>query len=109
MRERAAEDLTAAQVEAHNLRRQARAETMALVNDARTEADQLRAQARQLLSDARTEAHALAARRTQIEAELSQLSGVIEALAVPEASTSQIPSQDSPSYVSNEHQPANLR
>jgi outer membrane protein TolC len=43
----------------------------------------MRAQARQILDEARAEVAALARRRDQIAEELSQLSGVIEALAVP--------------------------
>jgi hypothetical protein len=57
----------------------------ALLADARAEAVQLRATARTLLTDARSEVDALARRRSAITAELGQLSGVIEALAVPEA------------------------
>ena len=43
----------------------------------------MRTQARALLEDARTEVAVLAKRRDEIAAELSGLSGVISALAVP--------------------------
>jgi hypothetical protein len=62
-----------------------------MLADARAEADQLRSTARTLLADARSEVDALARRRTAITAELGQLSGVIEALAVPENGTGAIP------------------
>ena len=62
-----------------------------MLADARAEADQLRTTARTLLADARAEVDALARRRTAITAELGQLSGVIEALAVPET-TGSLPS-----------------
>jgi hypothetical protein len=54
-----------------------------MVADARAEADELRAQARRTLEDARAEIALLARRRDGITAELGQLSGVIQALAVP--------------------------
>ena len=60
-----------------------RAEVTDLVADARREADELRTEAHELLDSARTEVAALSRRRDEIAAELSQLSGVIEALAVP--------------------------
>ena len=50
---------------------------------ARAEADELRTQARRTLEDARAEIALLARRRDGITAELGQLSGVIQALAVP--------------------------
>ncbi len=63
--------------------RRARAEGAGLVASARAEADELRAQARRTLEDARAEIALLARRRDGITAELGQLSGVIQALAVP--------------------------
>ena len=54
-----------------------------LVASARAEADEIRAQARRTLEDARAEIALLARRRDGITAELGQLSGVIQALAVP--------------------------
>src|ERR1035438_4390504 len=50
---------------------------------ARADADTSRAEARDLLTHARAEVKALAARRDDITAQLGNLSGVIEALAVP--------------------------
>jgi hypothetical protein len=63
--------------------RRARAESATLVADARAEADELRAQARRIVEDARAEVALLARQRDGITAELGQLSGVIQALAVP--------------------------
>ena len=63
--------------------RRARTEGAALVADARQEADELRAQARRIVEDARAEVALLARQRDGITAELGQLSGVIQALAVP--------------------------
>ena len=110
LRERAADDLAAAQLEAHTLRRQSRAETTTLLTSARAEADQLRTEARQQLTAARNEVHALSQRRTQIESELGQLSGVIEALAVPEHGDDPGHADD-PEHADDLHpsQPANLR
>lgn len=54
-----------------------------MLTDARTEADDMRQKAKALLADARLEVSTLRSRRDGIAAELSQLSGVIEALAVP--------------------------
>jgi len=55
------------------------------VAEARAEADELRAQAHRILDDARTEVAALTTRRDEIAAELSRLSGVIDALSVSHA------------------------
>ena len=62
-----------------------RAESSELLTSARAEADQLRTEARELLASARAEVGALVERRAAIERELGSLSGVIEALAVPES------------------------
>ena len=81
------------QREAHENRREARAELVRSVSSARTEADQLRAEARGMLDRARAEVAALAKRRDDITAQLGTLSGVIEALAVPETAPSEDPSE----------------
>ncbi|MGL5859580.1 MAG: hypothetical protein ACRC35_14475 [Angustibacter sp.] len=84
LRERAADNLSRAQVEAHMVRRNAREEAGRMVTGARAEADQLRTRARRLLDEARGQVTTLVDRREAIERELGSLSGVIEALAVPE-------------------------
>src|SRR5204863_444691 len=63
--------------------RRPREEATTYLSDARQEADQLRAQARRTLEEARDEVAILLRRRDEITAELGQLSGVIQALAVP--------------------------
>ena len=67
------------------------------MSSARTEADQLRAEARTMLDRARAEVAALAKRRDDITAQLGTLSGVIEALAVPESA----PPDDPPTTPAN--------
>ena len=69
------------QREAHEHRRAVRDEAAA----ARADADTSRAEARDLLTHARAEVKVLAGRRDDITARLGNLSGVIEALAVPGA------------------------
>jgi vacuolar-type H+-ATPase subunit H len=83
LRERAAKDLAEAQRQSHELIRKSRAEAQQLEAQAREQADSLRAQARKLLADAEARVAALNPRRDEITTELTQLSGVIEALAVP--------------------------
>jgi hypothetical protein len=56
-----------------------------IVGDARAEADELREQATRVLADAREEVASLTTRRDEIAAELGRLSGVIDALSVPNA------------------------
>ena len=76
--------------------RRARAESAAIIAEARQEADDLRAQARRIVEEARAEVAALARQRESITEELGQLSGVIQALAVPtptHPSTTQEPDQ----------------
>lgn len=73
MRAEAAEDL-----------RRAREQALAYVAEGRSEADQLREGARRALERARAEAARLQEQRDVIAGELGQLSGVIEALSVPE-------------------------
>jgi uncharacterized membrane protein YqiK len=82
LRERVAEQTAAAQRDAEEARRVARAEAVRLVGEAQAEAEQLRAQARRALDEARAEVAALATRRDEIAEELGRLSGVIEALSV---------------------------
>jgi hypothetical protein len=86
LRERSATDVSRLQTEAHQHRRAVRDEATAILAAARTDADASRAEARELLTQARAEVRALAERRDDINAQLGHLSGVIEALAVPQAS-----------------------
>jgi hypothetical protein len=79
-----AEEVTRSRAEAAEDRRRAREESVALVAEGRAESDQLRESARRALERARAEITDLQAQRDGIAAELGQLSGVIEALAVPE-------------------------
>jgi chromosome segregation ATPase len=71
------------QREAQDEARRVREDAAAYLATARAEADALRAQAQHRLEEARDEIEALARRRDGIAEELRQLSGVIEALAVP--------------------------
>jgi hypothetical protein len=86
LRERAAAEVLRLQTEAHNHRRAVRDEATTTLAAARADADTSRTQARDLLTQARAEVKALAERRDDITAQLGHLSGVIEALAVPERS-----------------------
>ena len=61
---------------------------MALLNQARADADAVRGDARAMMERARTEVSTLARRRDDINAQLGHLSGVIEALAFSERPTS---------------------
>ena len=94
LRERAAEAVARLQTEAHEHRRAVRDEATATLAAARADADTSRAEARDLLTQARAEVKVLADRRDDITAQLGNLSGVIEALAVPErAATAATPSR----------------
>jgi hypothetical protein len=84
LRERAAEEVSRLQTEAHQHRRAVRDEATTTLAAARADADTSRTEARELLTRARAEVNALAERRDDITEQLSHLSGVIEALAVPE-------------------------
>ena len=84
LRERAAAEVARLQNEAHKHRRAVRDEATSTLAAARADADTNRAQARDLLTHARAEVSVLARRRDDIAAQLGHLSGVIEALAVPE-------------------------
>jgi hypothetical protein len=55
-----------------------------VIAEARAEADELRSNARALLADARAEVAVLTAHRDEISRQLGELSGVINALAVPD-------------------------
>jgi vacuolar-type H+-ATPase subunit H len=83
LREQAANDLATAQRQSHELIRKARAEAQGLEAQAREHSDELRGPARKLLADAEARVAALNQRRDEITKELTQLSGVIEALAIP--------------------------
>jgi hypothetical protein len=83
LREQIAQEVLHKQHTADDELRRARAESARVVAAAREEADELRAQARRTLEEAREEIALLARRRDGITAELGQLSGVIQALAVP--------------------------
>ena len=83
LREQVAEHVLQQQRTADEELRRARTEGAALVAAAREEADELRAQARRIVEDARAEVALLARQRDGITQELGQLSGVIQALAVP--------------------------
>lgn len=71
------------QREAKDEARRLREEAAAFLASARAEADTLREQAQLRVQEARDELAAMARRRDGIAEELRQLSGVIEALAVP--------------------------
>jgi len=86
LRERAAAEVARLQTEAHEHRRAVRDEATTTLAAARADADNTRAEAHELLAQARVEVGALAERRDDITEQLSYLSGVIEALAVPEHS-----------------------
>jgi ABC-type transporter Mla subunit MlaD len=83
LRAQVADDVLREQRTGQEELRRARTEAAALVAEARREADELRAQARRTVEDARSEVALLARQRDGITAELGQLSGVIQALAVP--------------------------
>jgi len=83
LRDQVAQHVLTQQRAADDELRRARTEGAALVAAARAEADELRSQARRIVEDARAEVAALARRRDGITQELGQLSGVIQALAVP--------------------------
>ena len=84
LRERAAAEVARLQTEAHEHRRVVRDEATTTLAAARADADTIRAEAHDILAQARSEVGALAERRDDITEQLGYLSGVIEALAVPE-------------------------
>jgi cell division septum initiation protein DivIVA len=100
VRERAAEHLAQAHSEARDLRRAAKDEATRTIAGARSEADELRSRARSILAEARAEVAVLNAHRDEISKQLGDLSGVIEALAVPERP--QTSSSPDPSEVSRQ-------
>ena len=87
MRQSAAEDVERMHREAHEYHRAARAEIIKASEEARERADTVRAEAQAAVERARAEVHTLAARRDAITAQLGNLTGVIDALAVPETTT----------------------
>jgi hypothetical protein len=70
--------------EAHEYHRAARAEIIKASEEARIRADAVRAEAHAAVERARAEVHTLASRRDAITAQLGHLSGVIDALALPD-------------------------
>jgi len=91
LRAQVANEIVASKQAAAEVVRVSREEALQLISDARAEADELRAQARTMLTDARTEVATLRTRRDEIARELTGLSGVIEALAVPTDGPTDIP------------------
>ena len=85
VRQSAAEDVERMHREAHEYHAAARAEIMKASEEARQRADTVRAEAQAAVERARAEVHTLAARRDAITAQLGNLSGVIDALAVTDA------------------------
>jgi ElaB/YqjD/DUF883 family membrane-anchored ribosome-binding protein len=83
LREQTAEEVMRTQREAKDEARRLREEAAAFLTTARAEADALREQGQTRLQEARDELAAMGRRRDGIAEELRQLSGVIEALAVP--------------------------
>lgn len=83
VREQLTEDLKREQARAFERMRTTRDEAIELLDNSRREADQVRTQAHAMLSSARSEVAELAKRRDDIQRQLTELSGVIEALAVP--------------------------
>jgi chromosome segregation ATPase len=84
MRSAVADEVVRLRAEASEELRNARGEAAETLSRAQSEAEELRATARRLLDEARAEVTELRERRDRITGELSQLSGVIEALAVPD-------------------------
>ena len=85
LRERTTQDVIRSQRAGQEELRAAREEASVTIASARAEADDIRARARALLEDARSEVAVLGRQRDEIAEELSSLSGVIQALAVPAA------------------------
>ena len=84
IRERTAAELEQLQRETWDKARTTRDEAVAMLAQAMVDADAVRTEARAMMDRARSEVAALARRRDDINAQLGHLSGVIEALAVPE-------------------------
>ena len=82
------------QRETHESHRQAREQLVSSAAQAREEADRVRTEARAMLDRARAEVAALASRREDITKQLGHLTGVIDALAVPETTGAQHPPPD---------------
>ena len=88
LRQQVADEVVRNQQTAQDELRRARHEAAEHLAVARAEADELRSKARAVLDDARIEAAVLTKRRDEIAAELEGLSGVIQALAVPDPQSS---------------------
>jgi uncharacterized coiled-coil DUF342 family protein len=86
-----ADEVVGMRTKASDELRRSREEAARVLSEAQADAEQSRTQARELLAAARTEVAALKQRRDEIAAELSQLSGVIEALAVSESDPEEQP------------------
>jgi hypothetical protein len=86
VRERTAQEIERLQRETHESHRRAREELVTTTAQARADADRVREEARAMLERARSEVASLASRRQDITTQLGHLSGVINALAVPEKS-----------------------
>jgi F0F1-type ATP synthase membrane subunit b/b' len=84
VRAHVAEEVGRTQQEMFELRRVTKAEVAELMQRARADADEARSQARQSVADARAEMEELQVRRQAITLELGGLSGVIEALSMPD-------------------------
>jgi hypothetical protein len=83
LREQVAAEVVRTQRDAQDELRARRQEATDHLAEARRDADEMRTQAKQLLAEAREEVAVLARRREAITNELGELSGVIQALAVP--------------------------
>jgi hypothetical protein len=86
-----ADEVVGMRTKASDELRRSREEAARVLSEAQADAEQSRTQARELLASARAEVSALKQRRDEIAAELSQLSGVIEALAVSESESEEQP------------------
>lgn len=83
LREQLMAELERSQQASYERTRANREEAVKLLQDARIEAETIRTQAREMLTAARDEVAGLTKRRDAITLQLNSLSGVIEALAVP--------------------------
>jgi hypothetical protein len=96
VRERTAQEIERLQRETHESHRLAREELVTTTAQARADADRVREEARSMLERARAEVAALASRRQDITTQLGHLSGVIDALAVPERAATPAPATPDP-------------
>lgn len=84
VRERTTNEIGQIHRESLERHQQQRAALIALTDEARADADRIRREASEMLERARAEVEVLARRRTDITSQLGALSGVIDALAVPD-------------------------